>query len=73
MALMTAVSVVNLINCQCLRRYVEKIVASQKFTSTEPLDMMKFICKEFWEEIFKRKVRSGTIYEVNLKYHLTLD
>lgn len=37
-------------------RYAEKIVANQKFTSTEPLDLMKFICKEFWEEVFKKKV-----------------
>ena len=40
-----------------LSRYCEKVVASQRFTSTEPLDLMKFICKEFWEEVFKRKVR----------------
>lgn len=37
-------------------RYAEKIVASQRFVSTEPLDLMKFICKEFWEEVFKKKV-----------------
>jgi Transport protein particle (TRAPP) component len=44
-----------------LTRYCEKIVAGQRFAaSTEPLDLMKFICKEFWEEVFKRKV--VTIY-----------
>lgn len=27
---------------------------------------MKFICKEFWEEVFRKKVRRGVyIFEVN--------
>jgi hypothetical protein len=37
-------------------RYCEKVVASQRFTSTETLDTVKFLCKEFWEEVFKKKV-----------------
>lgn len=23
---------------------------------TEPLDIVKFVCKEFWEEVFKKKI-----------------
>jgi len=37
-------------------RLTEKIAAYQKFIGTEPLDLVKFICKEFWEEVFKKKV-----------------
>ncbi len=37
-------------------RYVEKILSLQKFLGTEPLDVVKFVCKEFWEEVFKKKV-----------------
>lgn len=37
-------------------RYVEKAVAHQYFIGTEPLDIVKFICKEFWEDIFRKKV-----------------
>lgn len=37
-------------------RYCEKVVANQRFTSTETLDTVKFLCKEFWEEVFKKKV-----------------
>ena len=37
-------------------RFVEKAVANQYFIGTEPLDIVKFICKEFWEEIFRKKV-----------------
>ena len=37
-------------------RYAEKIAAYQRFTATEPLDLIKFICTEFWEEVFKKKV-----------------
>ena len=37
-------------------RYVEKVVADQKILGSEPLDLVKFLCKEFWEELFKKKV-----------------
>lgn len=37
-------------------RFTEKILASQKLLGTEYLDVIKFICKEFWEEVFKKKV-----------------
>ncbi len=37
-------------------RYVEKILSTQKLLGSEPLDVVKFICKEFWEEVFKKKV-----------------
>ena len=39
-------------------RDCEKVVANQRFTSTETLDTVKFLCKEFWEEVFKKKVGS---------------
>jgi hypothetical protein len=37
-------------------RFVERVVSSSKSLGTEPLDIIKFICKEFWEEVFKKKV-----------------
>ena len=37
-------------------RIVEKVVANFKFSGTEPLDLVKFLCKDFWEEIFQKKV-----------------
>eukprot|EP00607_Mallomonas_marina_P000627 CAMPEP_0182428400 /NCGR_PEP_ID=MMETSP1167-20130531/22844_1 /TAXON_ID=2988 /ORGANISM="Mallomonas Sp, Strain CCMP3275" /LENGTH=169 /DNA_ID=CAMNT_0024611295 /DNA_START=103 /DNA_END=608 /DNA_ORIENTATION=+ len=36
-------------------RYVEK-VAQQRPLPTDNLEMMKFICKDFWEEIFRKKI-----------------
>ncbi len=33
------------------------MASQQKLLGTEPLDIVKFICKEFWEQIFKKKVR----------------
>ena len=38
--------------------YAEKILVHHKIGSTEPLNLMIFICKEFWEEVFKKKVTS---------------
>ena len=29
---------------------------NHKFIGTDSLDLMKFICKEFWEEVYKKKV-----------------
>lgn len=37
-------------------RIVDKVVANFKFSGTEPLDLVKFLCKDFWEEIFQKKV-----------------
>lgn len=37
-------------------RYIEKILPQSKFIGNEPLDIVKFLCKEFWEELFKKKV-----------------
>jgi hypothetical protein len=37
-------------------RLAEKLTADQKFLSFAELDMIKFICKDFWEEIFKKKI-----------------
>ena len=39
-------------------RFVEKVVANQKYIGVEGLDIVKFICKEFWEEVFGKKVFS---------------
>lgn len=35
---------------------MEKVAANHKYVGTEPLDLVKFICKEFWEEVFRKKV-----------------
>jgi hypothetical protein len=35
---------------------VEKVSPGHKFIGTDHLDIVKFICKEFWEEVFKKKV-----------------
>ena len=37
-------------------RLVESIVEKHKFNSREPVDLVKFICKEFWEELFGKKM-----------------
>ncbi len=37
-------------------RILDKVSLNHKFIGTDALDLMKFICKEFWEEIFKKKV-----------------
>lgn len=52
-------------------RILEKISFNAKFIGTDPLDLVKFICKEFWEEVFRKKVSRGVyIFEVDL-YWLT--
>ena len=35
---------------------IEKLGNNNKFIGSDPLDLIKFICKEFWEEIFRKKV-----------------
>jgi hypothetical protein len=37
-------------------RYVERAVANQTFLGSEPLDIVKYICKEFWEDVFRKKI-----------------
>jgi hypothetical protein len=37
-------------------KYVERTVSPAKPLGSEPIDAMKFVCKEFWEEVFKKKV-----------------
>ncbi|RYG67988.1 hypothetical protein EON64_06190 [archaeon] len=37
-------------------RMIERLTNGHKFIGTDPLDLIKFICKEFWEEVFKKKV-----------------
>lgn len=46
-----------------LFRLIERLTNGHKFIGSDPLDLIKFICKEFWEEIFKKKVINLTIYE----------
>ncbi len=41
-------------------RLMEKVSANHKYIGTEPLDLVKFICKEFWEEVFRKKVNTYT-------------
>jgi hypothetical protein len=36
-------------------RYVE-VVAAARPLGSEPLDVIKFICKEFWVEVFKKHI-----------------
>jgi trafficking protein particle complex subunit 6 len=37
-------------------RLIAKVSATTKFIGSDPLDLVKFICKEFWEDVFKKKV-----------------
>ena len=37
-------------------RYAEKIFATYNFTSMKALDFVKLVCKDFWVEVFKKKV-----------------
>ena len=36
-------------------RYIEKIAQHRPLVS-DPLEVVKFVCKDFWEEVFKKKV-----------------
>jgi hypothetical protein len=37
-------------------RMIERLNNNYKFIGTDPLDIIKFICKDFWEEIFRKKI-----------------
>jgi hypothetical protein len=37
-------------------RLFEGLGAQQKAISSDPLDLMKFLCKEFWQVIFRKKI-----------------
>lgn len=37
-------------------KYVEKVISVQKPLGKEPLDIIKFMCKEFYEVVFQKKV-----------------
>lgn len=37
-------------------RYVENISSQQRLMGRDPLDLMKFICKDLWEELFNKKI-----------------
>jgi hypothetical protein len=50
-------------------RYIEKIVPQLRYLGSEPLDLVKFICKEFWEEIFKKKV---ILFSIKLFIYLNI-
>jgi len=39
-------------------RILERVSTGHKFIGTDHLDLVKFICKEFWEEVFKKKVQN---------------
>lgn len=43
-------------------RYAEKLALSIKPLGSEPLDLVKFVCKEFWEEVFKKKVSNRVLH-----------
>jgi trafficking protein particle complex subunit 6 len=37
-------------------RLMEKALLTEKFLGLEELDYMKFICKDFWEELYGKKI-----------------
>ncbi len=37
-------------------RLIEKLSSQAKFIGTDHLEIVKFICKEFWEIVFKKKI-----------------
>ena len=41
-------------------KYVEKVISVQKPLGKEPLDIIKFMCKEFYEVVFQKKVNLFT-------------
>ena len=36
-------------------RYVEKLAQNRPLMS-DPLDIVKFVCKDFWDDVFTKKV-----------------
>jgi trafficking protein particle complex subunit 6 len=38
-------------------RYVEKLAQNRPLMS-DPLEIVKFVCKDFWDDVFKKKVSS---------------
>ena len=38
-------------------RLVEKLSSQSRFIGSDHLEIVKFICKEFWEVVFKKKVK----------------
>ena len=40
-------------------RIIERLMLRHSFAGSEPLDKVKFICKEFWECLFQKKM--GTL------------
>ena len=52
-------------------RYIEKIVSQTKTLGTDPLDLVKFICKDFWEELFKKKVAYIKWYDNSILFRIS--
>ena len=50
-------------------KYIEKVVSSLKVGSTH-LDIIKFMCKEFYEVIFQKKVI--LVWSVSSKYSIAI-
>lgn len=43
--------------CLVLYRYIERIAEGQtKVLDSDPLDVIKFVCKDFWEAVFRKKI-----------------
>ena len=41
-------------------RLVERLMLRHAFAGTEPLDKVKFLCKEFWEALCQKKMGSSS-------------
>jgi hypothetical protein len=52
-----------------LNRILEKVSVNHKFVGVDALDLIKFICKEFWEEVYKKKV-SSNVFELVVMFEL---
>ena len=37
-------------------RIIAKLCFGHKFIGSDPLDVVKFVCKEFWEDLFRKKI-----------------
>ena len=44
-------------------RLVEKLSSQSRFIGSDHLEIVKFICKEFWEVVFKKKVKKGFYFK----------
>lgn len=37
-------------------RFIENISSQQRLMGRDPLDLIKFVCKDLWEELFSKKI-----------------